>query len=198
MRNSENRWGTTIAISTPESPDLTGLGTTIRHLARAMEKMAIHLLSFGSGLPCGGDPRQRGVTEQLFVLVDRCDGSRLLGADRVTAYLPWPACATLSFDEYHGLSERLGTSTEVKCLGHDGTVLADSEFLRSQCSLAPHGTATKCLSPIRPDALNNGLTYDDYCSLARTLNVRQGRGSYTSETPSQTSCPQPRFIDYGK
>ena len=95
MRNPENRWGATIAISTPESPDLTGFGTTMRHMAPPMEVMAIHLLSFGSGLPWGGNPRQRGATERLFELVDRCDGSRLLGADRVAAYLPWPACATL-------------------------------------------------------------------------------------------------------
>ena len=110
-----------------------------------------------------------------------------------------PHVQPFSYDEYHGLSGRLGISTEVMCLGHDGTVLAHSEFLRSQYSLAPHGTATNRLSPIRPDALNNGLT-----NLRRTLLAGKNaqrpprpRIFYIGDSIADL-LPQRRFIDYGK
>ena len=129
MRDPDHGWAATIAISISESPDLTRLGMSDRHLAGAMETMATYLLSFGYRVAYGGDLRQGGFTEQLFELVSRYDrSSQSRGQPGVTDYLPWPACAALSHDEYHDLSLRLGNSAEVKCLAHDGTVLEDFEF----------------------------------------------------------------------
>ena len=129
MRHRDNEWAATIAISISESPDLTRLGMSDRHLTRAMETMATYLLSFGYRLAYGGDLRRGGFTEQLFELVSRYDRSpQSRGRPGVTDYLPWPACAALSHDEYDDLSKRLGDTAEVKCLAHDGTVLEDFEF----------------------------------------------------------------------
>ena len=129
MRDPDHGWAATIAISISESPDLTRLGMSDRHLAGAMETMATYLLSFGYRVAYGGDLRQGGFTEQLFELVSRYDRSpQSRGQPGVTDYLAWPACATLSHDDYRDLSLRLGSSAEVKCLAHDGTVLEDFEF----------------------------------------------------------------------
>ena len=129
MKDRHGGWTTTIAISISESPDLDRLGMSGRHLKRAMETMATYLLSSGYRLAYGGDLRQGGFTEQLFELVSRYDRSpQSRGRPGVTDYLPWPACAALSYDEYHDLSMRLGNSAEIKCLAHDGTVLMDFDF----------------------------------------------------------------------
>ena len=69
MGRRDNGWAATIAISISESPDLTRLGMSDRHLTGAMETMATYLLSFGYRLAYGGDLRQGGFTEQLFELV---------------------------------------------------------------------------------------------------------------------------------
>ena len=129
MKHRDSGWAATIAISISESPDLTRLGMSDRHLTGAMETMANYLLSFGYRLAYGGDLRRGGFAEQLFELVSRYDRSaQSQGQPGVTDYLPWPACAALSHDEYHDLSERLGSTAEVKCLSHDGTVLEDFKF----------------------------------------------------------------------
>ena len=122
MKGRDSGWTDTIAISISESPDLSLLGMRDRHLKRAMETMATYLLSSGYRLAYGGDLRQGGFTEQLFEIVSRYDRSpQSRGRRGVTDYLPWPACAALSYDEYHDLSMRLGNSAEIKCLAHDGT-----------------------------------------------------------------------------
>ena len=129
MKDRDTGWTDTIAISISESPDLSRLGMSDRHLKRAMKTMATYLLSSGYRLAYGGDLRQRGFTEQLFELVSRYDRSpQSRGRPGVTDYLPWPACAALSYDEYRDLSMRLGNSAEIKCLAHDGTLLTDFEF----------------------------------------------------------------------
>ena len=76
MKNRQNEWTATIAISISESPDLSLLGMSDRHLRRAMEAMATYLLSFGYRLAYGGDLRRGGFTEQLFELVSRYDRSQ--------------------------------------------------------------------------------------------------------------------------
>ena len=130
MINQDGGWAATIAISISESPDLTRLGMSNRHLTLAMETMATYLLSFGYRLAYGGDLRTDGFTEKLFELVSRYDrSSQSRGRPGVTDYLPWPACAALSYDQYRDLSERLGNTAEVRCLAHDGTVLDDFESL---------------------------------------------------------------------
>ena len=129
MEHRDNGWAATVAISISESPDLTRLGMSDRHLTRAMETTATYLLSFGYRLAYGGDLRRGGFTEQLFELVSRYDRSAQSGGrPGVTDYLPWHACAALSQAEYDDLSMRLGGSAEVKCLAHDGTVLTSFEF----------------------------------------------------------------------
>ena len=129
MRHRDSGWAATIAISIAESPDLTRLGMSERHLTGARATMATYLLSFGYRLAYGGDLRRGGFAEQLFELVSRYDRSpQSRGRPGVTDYLPWPVCATLSHDEYHDLSERFGNTAEVKCLAQDGTVLEDFEF----------------------------------------------------------------------
>ena len=257
MGHRDNGWVATIAISISESPDLTRLGMSNRHLTGAMETMATYLLSFGYSLAYGGDLRRGGFTEQLFELVSRYDRSpQSRGRPRVTDYLPWPACAALSYDEYRDLTKRLGNSAEVKCLADDGTVLRDFEFPEtpvkdrheivtsltamrqtmlketsarvvlggrvdryqgSMPGIAEEALMTlqagrplyvvggfggcardiaemlKMVGPLhdppRPpwdgheafsaygaDALNNGLTYDENCTLAKTPHIRQAVG----------------------
>ena len=257
MRHRENGWAATIAISISESPDLTRLGMSDRHLTRATETMAAYLLSFGYRLAYGGDLRRGGFTEQLFELASRYDRSpQSQGRPGVTDYLPWHTCAALSHDEYDDLAKRLGNSAEVKCLAHDGTVLTDCElpetpvkdrheivtsltamrqtmlnetsarvvlggrvdrYQGSMPGIAEEALLTlqagrplyvvggfggcardiaemlKMVEPLhdppRPpwdgheafsaygaDALNNGLTYDENCTLAKTPHIRQAVG----------------------
>ena len=129
MRNRQNEWIATIAISISESPDLSLLGMSDRHLKRAMETVATYLLSFGYRLAYGGDLRRGGFTEQLFELVSRYDRSQQ-SQERpgVTDYLPWSECASISSQGYRDLSDRLGKTAEIKCLSQDGTVLERFEF----------------------------------------------------------------------
>ena len=129
MKHRDSEWLATVAISISESGDLPRLGMTDRHLTRAMETTATYLLSFGYRLAYGGDLRRGGFAEQLFELVSRYDRTPWSRGRRgVIDYLPWPACAALTLDEYHDLSARLGDSAEVKCLAQDGGLLEDFEF----------------------------------------------------------------------
>lgn len=128
MKNPQNEWIATIAISISESPDMSLLGMSDRHLRRAMEMVATYLLSFGYRLAYGGDLRRGGFTEQLFELVSRYDRSQQSqGRPGVTDYLPWSECASISYQGYRDLSKRLGNTAEIKCLAQDGTVLEHFE-----------------------------------------------------------------------
>jgi hypothetical protein len=138
----------TIAISISESPDLTRLGMSDRHLTRAMETMATYLLSFGYRLAYGGDLRRGGFTEQLFELVSRYDRSpQSLGRPAVTDYLPWTVCASLSHKGYDDLVNSFGVTAEVKCLDHDGNPLAHFDF--PEAPIEDSGEIASSLSAMR-------------------------------------------------
>ena len=125
----QNEWLAAVAISISESPDLSMLGMSDRHLKSAMETVATYLLSSGYRLGYGGDLRRDGFTEQLFELVSRYDrSSQSHGQPGVTDYLPWSACMSLARKDFLDLSDRLGNTAEIKCLARDGTVMDDFEF----------------------------------------------------------------------
>ena len=129
MKDLKRGWMATIAISVSESPDLRLLGMSDRHLRRATEVMATYLLSFGYRLAYGGDLRKNGFTEQLFELVSRYDRSpQSDGRPGVTDYLPWSACASISYEGYRDIADRLGNTAEIRCLGQDGSVLTKAKF----------------------------------------------------------------------
>ena len=129
MKERRDRWTATIAISISESPDLSHLGMSDRHVKRAMEAVATYLLASGYRLAYGGDLRRDGFTEQLFELVSRYARSpQSDGQPGVIDYLPWSAPAFLSSKDVRDLSDRLGSAAQIKCLAHDGTVLEPTEF----------------------------------------------------------------------
>lgn len=147
MKSRRDAWGATIAISISETPDLSRLGMSGRHLERAMETMATYLLSVGYRLAYGGDLRRDGFTEQLFELVSRYDRSaQSHGRPAVTDYLPWSECASISTDGYRDLTSRLGMTAEIKCLALDGSVL--ESFRSPDAPLDEHEIASS-LSAMR-------------------------------------------------
>ena len=129
MNDRDSGWTATIAISISESPDLSRLGMSRRHLKQAMETMATYLLSSGYRLAYGGDLRRYGFTEQLFDLVSRYDRSpQSRGRPGVTDYLPWTECASLSKEGYEDLVSSLGMSAEIRCLDHSGRAIVRFDF----------------------------------------------------------------------
>ena len=129
MSRRDKGWLAAVAISISDSADLTRLGMSHRHVALAMETTATFLLAFGYRLAYGGDLRRDGFAEQLFELVNRYDRTPWSQGRRgVIDYLSWSEYASLSRDDYHDLSLRLGNSAEVKCLAQNGTVLENLGF----------------------------------------------------------------------
>lgn len=117
-----------IAVSTSESPDMSGLGLQAEHLRDAMTEIARHTLALGAKLVYGGDLRAGGFSELLFELAARyrrdTSNPRELG---VTNYLAWPVHIQKKAEQLEDEATGLAGTAELRLLTIDGENMALKE-----------------------------------------------------------------------
>ena len=124
MKDWQERWKGTVAVSVSENPDLPALGLSDGHLHDAIETIASELLAFGYRLAYGGDLRPGGFTLQLFEFATRCDRTQQSnGQLAVVDYLAWPVHVRMDTAAKTALTEELNGVAEVVWLSPDGTPL---------------------------------------------------------------------------
>ena len=124
MKDWQERWKGTVAISVSENPDLPALGLSDGHLHDAIETIASELLAFGYRLAYGGDLRPGGFTRQLFEFATRYDRTQQSnGQLAVVDYLAWPVHVRMDTAAKTALTDELDGVAEVVWLSPDGIPL---------------------------------------------------------------------------
>lgn len=129
MRDWQEPWKGTVAVSVSENPDLPALGLSDGHLHSAVETIALELLAFGYRLAYGGDLRPGGFTRQLFEFATRYDRTgQSNGQLAVVDYVAWPVHRGMNAAKRKALTDELHGVADVVWLSADGSPLRTEQY----------------------------------------------------------------------